>query len=632
MCGITGFLDFNRQSTESVLQNMTNVLHHRGPDDSGCYLDRNERAFVGFGHRRLSILDLSSHGHQPMVFQHLIITYNGEVYNFKEIREELERYDYHFDSSSDTEVILKAYHKWGPEMVHRFNGMFAFALYDKNEQKVLLFRDRAGIKPLYWYFKNNLFLFASELKSFHQHPGFQKELNADGLALFLQYGYIPQPHTIFNNCYKLKGGHYLAIDLKNSNVTDTKYWDVIDCYREPKLDIPEEEAIEETERLLKSAFEYRMVSDVPVGIFLSGGYDSSVVTAILQKSRTERLKTFTIGFNEDKYNEAHYANRIAAYLGTDHTEYYCSSREALDILPLLPEIWDEPLGDPSCIPTVLVSRLARKQVTVSLSADGGDEAFGGYNKYESIYRCKCIVDRLPRCTYGLFRSLLKSPISHSVAGTLGMFDAQARLKRWSYIIGKDESALLAITSSKFTSQELGSILHTAYKEVPIDFDDRPGVSWLDNLLAIDYKTYQVDDILTKVDRATMSVGLEGRDPLLDYRIIEYVARLDPGLKIKNGEKKYLLKQIAHKYIPKTFLDRPKMGFGIPVNEWLKGELRDCILYYLDRDRLKKESIFNADTIIAFRNQFFVPVANKGVDGMKLWHLLIFQIWKEKWYL
>jgi asparagine synthase (glutamine-hydrolysing) len=628
MCGITGFLDFNRHSTESILQNMTDVLHHRGPDDSGYYLDRNDSVFTGFGHRRLSILDLSPHGHQPMAFQHLVITYNGEIYNFEEIREELERYDYQFDSYSDTEVILKAYHKWGPEMVHRFNGMFAFALYDKKEQKLLLFRDRAGVKPLYWYFKDNLFLFASELKSFHQHPGFQKELNTDGLALFLQYGYIPQPHTIFQNCFKLKGGHYITIDLKNKNSTDTEYWDVIDCYRKPKLDISEKEAIEETEKLLKSAFEYRMISDVPVGIFLSGGYDSSIVTAILQKNRTERLKTFSIGFNEEKYNEAQHAKKIAEYLGTDHTEYYCNSQEARDILPLLPEIWDEPFGDPSCIPTILVSRLARKQVTVSLSADGGDEAFGGYNKYVSIYKCKRIVDRLPHCTHGWFRALLNSPVTILAADTLGMFDAKARLKRWSSMIGQDESTLLSITAQKFPLYELRAMLHVAYKPLHVDFDERPGVSWLDNLLAIDYKTYQVDDILTKVDHATMSVGLEGREPMLDYRIIEYVARLDPALKIKNEEKKYLLKKIAHKYIPKTLLDRPKMGFGIPINEWLKDDLRNYILYYFDKDRLKRENIFNVDAIIAFRNRCF---ENKKIDVMKLWHLLIFEMWKEKWY-
>jgi asparagine synthase (glutamine-hydrolysing) len=315
-------------------------------------------------------------------------------------------------------------------------------------------------------------------------------------------------------------------------------------------------------------------------------------------------------------------------LGTDHIEYYCSPQEALDILPCLPEIWDEPFGDPSTIPTILVSRLARKHVTVSLSADGGDETFGGYDKYINIYRKKRIFEKLPKCTYDLFRTLLKSPITHLMAGTLGMFNAKDRLKRWSCMIGCDESTMLAIDASKFTLLDLQHIMRVGYKKVPIDFDARPGVSWLDNLLAVDYKTYQIDDILTKVDRATMSVGLEGREPLLDYRIIEFAARLDPALKIKNGEKKYLLKQISYKYIPQALLERPKMGFGVPLNEWLKNEFHNYLFYYLDKDRLKKENIFNADAVVALRNRY---LAGARMSVIGLWYILIFQMWKEKWY-
>jgi asparagine synthase (glutamine-hydrolysing) len=629
MCGITGFLDFNRHSTEFILQNMTDVLHHRGPDDSGYYLDRNETVFAGFGHRRLSILDLSSQGHQPMVFQHLVITYNGEVYNFKEIREELKQYDYKFDSNTDTEVILKAYHKWGPEMVHRFNGMFAFALYDKKEQKLLLFRDRAGVKPLYWYFMNGLFLFASELKSFHQHPDFQRELNADGLALFLQYGYIPQPHSIFNSCYKLKGGHYLAVDLRNGNIADTQYWDVMDCYRWPKLQIAETEAIEETERILRSAFEYRMVSDVPVGMFLSGGYDSSVVTALLQSNRTERLKTFTIGFYEEKYNEARYAKHIAEFLGTDHTEYYCTPKDAFAILPLLPEIWDEPFGDPSSLPTVLVSRLARNNVTVSLSADGGDEAFGGYTKYTSILSKKGILAAVPHFTYGFLRNILRSPVTHLFAEKAGMFYLENRLNRLSYMLGQDECGILQFASSRFTAHDVSAMLIGGFKNVSTGFEERLGSkSLLDNLLSVDYKTYQIDDILTKVDRATMSVGLEGREPFLDHHIIEYAAQLPASLKIMNGNKKYLLKQIAHTYIPKELLDRPKKGFSVPILEWFRDELREYFLHYLDRERLTREGIFNADMVILLRDKY-LNGASVGIE--KLWFMLMFEMWKEKWY-
>jgi len=343
MCGITGFVDFSKKSNLDILKRMTDVLYHRGPDDSGYSFYENEFATIGLGQRRLSILDLSPRAHQPMTFEQFTIVYNGEVYNFKEIRIDLEKYKYTFNSDSDTEVILKAYHKWGIDAVQQFNGMFAIAIYDQQTKKLTLIRDRAGVKPLYWYQKNGLFMFASELKSFHENPCFEKEINIDALSLFFQYGYILQPYSIFKNSFKLKAGHYIELDLKNKNLQEIKYWDVVDCYNQPKLVISEQEAIEETERLLKKAFEYRMVADVPVGMFLSGGYDSSAVTAILQSDRTEKLKTFTIGFYEDKFNEAPYAKKVAEYLGSDHTENYCTQKDALEILPKLPEILDEPL-------------------------------------------------------------------------------------------------------------------------------------------------------------------------------------------------------------------------------------------------------------------------------------------------
>jgi len=387
MCGIAGLVDRNHSSSDEILKAITNSLYHRGPDDCGYLFKKFDNVQVGLGHRRLSVLDLSNHGHQPMVFAHLTMIYNGEVYNFKEIRTELECHGYNFESNSDTEVVLKAYHKWGMDSVNRFNGMFAMAILDSRRRILTLIRDRAGIKPLYWYEKDGLFMFGSELKSFHQHPGFHKKLSLEGLTLYLQYGYVPQPNTIFESTYKLQGGHSLEIDLNSSEIKISKYWDVIDCYNRPKLNLTEREALEETERLLKSACEYRMVSDVPVGVFLSGGYDSSAVTALLQSERTEKLKTFSIGFYEDQFNEAHHAKKVAEHLGTDHTEYYCTQKDALNIIPKLPEIWDEPFADNSVIPTTLVSELAKEQVTVSLSADGGDELFGGYDKYIQAERC-----------------------------------------------------------------------------------------------------------------------------------------------------------------------------------------------------------------------------------------------------
>lgn len=627
MCGIAGLVDFRQQSNLDILKKMTDVLFHRGLDDGGYFFESFESTQVSLGHRRLSILDLSNHGHQPMVFDHLTMVYNGEVYNFKEIRLELEKQGYTFESHSDTEVILKAYHKWGADAVHRFNGMFAIAILDSQKKTLALIRDRAGVKPLYWYQNDGLFMFASELKSFHEHPAFVKELNHDGLALFLQYGYIPQPHTIFEHTHKLQAGHVLELNIKNSQLSIKKYWDVVDCYNQPKLDITEKEAMDETERLLKSACEYRMVADVPVGMFLSGGYDSSAVTALLQSERTEKLKTFSIGFHEEKFNEAHHAKKVAEHLGTDHTEYYCTQKDALEILPKLPEIWDEPFGDSSAIPTTLVSQLARKDVTVSLSADGGDEIFGGYNKYISIQRKMYAFNKIPAFLQAPTRLALRCKLTQFSAEKAGVFNARDRLNRFSQMIGANEKGILQKGSQVFTEYDLNCLLLKKPNKKETEFDAEINQAWLDNVLAIDYKTYQLDNILTKVDRATMSVGLEGREPLLDYNIIDFIARLDPSLKIRNGNKKYLLKAITHKYLPKEMMDRPKMGFGVPIFDWFKTELKDYLMTYLNEDRLRQGGIFNVQEVISLRHRYLSGV---DVNINQIWFLLIFEMWREKW--
>ncbi|WP_417559376.1 asparagine synthase (glutamine-hydrolyzing) [Marinomonas sp.] len=630
MCGIVGLVDFKRQSNLDILKKMTDILYHRGPDDGGYFFEQLGGVQIGLGHRRLSILDLSNHGHQPMTFNHLTMAYNGEVYNFKEIRVELEKYGYSFESHSDTEVILKAYHKWGVDAVHRFNGMFAIAIFDSQQESLTLIRDRAGVKPLYWYHKDGLFMFASELKSFHEHSDFQKELNYDGLALYLQYGYIPQPHTIFNHTHKLKAGHILEFNIKNSQLNIEKYWDVIDCYNKPKLNISEQEATDETERLLKSACEYRMMSDVPVGIFLSGGYDSSAVTALLQSERTERLKTFSIGFHEPKYNEAHYAKKVAEHLGTDHTEYYCSQQDALEILPQLPDIWDEPFADNSVIPTTLVSKLAREQVTVSLSADGGDEVFGGYDKYVQAAHYHQMFNKLP--SRSLFARGLGMIPPEKMGLDLLIHNFSGKYHRALSIMSADSQNQAMQNLQKFFSgTELSGLVKFKTGKVKTDFDNvvnlNSQLSDLDKMMAIDFKTYQLDDILTKVDRAAMSVGLEGREPLLDYRLIEYVARLDPALKISNGNKKYLLKQITHKYLPKEIMERPKMGFSVPIVEWFSDELKHYLDHYFDPELLEKQGLFNVKHLSNMKKQYLV--GKKHHIG-KLWIILVFQMWYERW--
>ena len=469
-------------------------------------------------------------------------------------------------------------------------------------------------------------MFASELKSFHQNPYFKKELDINVLAQYLQYGYILEPYSIFKNAYKLKAGHYLEFDIKTNEFNIIKYWDVIDYYNQPKLNISEVEAIEETEKLLKSAFKYRMVADVDVGVFLSGGYDSSIVTAILQSNMSKKLKTFTIGFEEEEYNEANYAKEVAKYLGTEHTEYYCTQKDALEIIPKLPDIYDEPFGDSSAIPTVLVSKLARKSVKVSLSADGGDEIFGGYNKYTLTLNYFNMFSKIPLKT--LISHLLSYINPNFLPYINKTYNFETRyLKVKNILRAKNITDVLKYISQHFTDEQLENIFINNIKRPTSNFDLNVNGDNISKMLAIDYKTYLVDDILVKVDRATMSVSLEGREPLLDYRIIEFVSRLPSEYKIRNGEKKWLLKQIAHKYLPKDLMDRPKKGFAVPIFEWFKDELKEYLIYYLSEKRLKEIGILNYKEVLKIRDEY---LNGKKINIQKLWFLLIFEMWRERW--
>lgn len=627
MCGIVGFVDFNKKSNKSILKNMTDVIHHRGPDDSGYSFFPDSEAYIGLGHRRLSIMDLSKHGHQPMSFQDFDIVYNGEIYNFKEIKKELEKEEISFESDSDTEVILKAFHVWGLKAVDKFIGMFAFSILNRKENKCYIFRDRAGVKPLYYYWEKGLFLFASELKSFHEHPSFIKKLNLNALAQYLQYGYILQPNSIFENSYKLKSGHYLEISLDSKKIEEKKYWDVYDFYQKPTLDLGEDEVIDESEKILKKAFDYRMVSDVPVGVFLSGGYDSSLVTALLQADRKTKINTFTIGFHEKGYNEAPYAREVSEHLGTNHTEYYCTQEDAKKILPKLVDIYDEPFGDNSAIPTILVSEMARKDVTVALSADGGDEIFAGYSKHETIIKFYNQYKNYPKLLKKASGLLLDTYADMASSYSLGR-----RLKKRSSILKANNIIeLFKSTSQHYKQDEIKKLLRSSTIEYETAFDDGEKLSTvndeLNKVLAVDYKTYMSDNILTKVDRATMSVGLEGREPLLDHNIIEFIAQIDSKIKYKNNEKKYILKEITHKYLPKKMMDRPKKGFSVPLFTWFKDDLKEYILHYINRERLDDEGIFNTEVILHKRDLYF---EGKLEDINELWYILVFEMWYERW--
>jgi len=629
MCGIAGFVDFKKNTDVEVLKHMTDALTHRGPDDAGYEVYQTQEASIGFGQRRLSILDLSPLGHQPMHFGDLIVNFNGEIYNFKEIRKELEEKGYSFVSWSDTEVIVKGYHCWGLDVVKKFIGMFAISLYDKQKGEVIFIRDRAGVKPFYYYWDNETFLFGSELKALYRHQAFRKKIDLNSLALFLQFSYIPAPHTIFYDTFKLLPGHVLNINLKTRKQELKKYWDVFDYYNKPKISLSDNEAIVETEKLLQNAYEYRMVADVPVGVFLSGGYDSSSVAALLQSGRTEKLKTFTIGFHENDFNEAPEAKKIAQYLGTDHTEWYVTSNEAAGVLDKLPEIYDEPFADNSTVPTVLVSKLARSKVKVALSADGGDEIFGGYNKFNQAEK---------------FTTSVPGPIQSILSGAMSLinpshlpylnkkYNFTTRYEKMRLIWKeKDPIASVKYISQYITENEVESFLGKSFEKYPTFFDDgnqlvhHDGI--INRLLAVDYKTFLVDNNLVKVDRATMSVGLEGREPMLDHRVIEFLSQLPSSYKIRNGVNKWLLKEIVHRHIPKELMERPKRPFIAPLMVWFRKDLQEQLKYYLSEKSLSATGVFDPSPIIKLRDDY---LAGKKVNYQKLWQVLIFQLWYNQW--
>jgi len=636
MCGIVGFISKKRQ--DATLKAMVQSQEHRGPDDNGVYID--ETTGVHLGHNRLSIQDTSSHAHQPFISscQNYIIIFNGEVYNFKAIQAELKKLGHTFISNSDTEVILYAYKEWGIESVHKFIGMFAFVIYDKKEAKLFLLRDRTGIKPLYYYLKEETFLFASELKAFHHHPNFSKEINKKILPFYFQFGYIPAPHTIYHHCFKLKPAHYIEYDLKTQTHTLHKYWDIYDFYKMDKFDKDEKEIVQDIEELLYDACQFRMVSDVPVGLFLSGGYDSSIVTAILTNHQKEPLSTYTIGFNERELNEANDAKQIAKLLGTKHQEKYCTQKELLALIDELSFYYDEPFADDSALPTILVSKLAREDVTVALSADGGDEIFFGYSKYFALKEMmelrsskikyallKFIINRVNEQTISFFNSLLpKSKRQANIAMKFNKFKSMINAQT------KEEMFIRA--SSKVEANFLDKILTDgSFKNFETTefhaFTQLEQLDNLDQMMAIDYKTFMVDDVLCKVDRASMAVSLEGREPLLDHRLAQYMARVPVELKYKQNKGKYLLREILKKYIPTSITDRPKAGFTVPLKSWLLNELKQRAIDALESDTLKQDALFKEKELQKITHDL---KENRIENPTFIWMVMMYVQWRERW--
>jgi len=634
MCGISGFIDFKKNSSEEILIECTKTLRHRGPNAFGTDFSQTDLCQVGLGHQRLSIIDLSDAGSQPMHYRHFSIVFNGEIYNYAEIKKELAELGHHFISHSDTEVILHAFEEWGAGMMPKFIGMFAFVIYNRKSQEVFCFRDRPGSKPFYYFWHDDLFIFGSELKPIMAHPRFKKEINPQALHQFFQYGYILAPLSIFKHTHKLQPAHYLHINLEKKDVEEKKYWDVFDYYNKPKLNISYQEALTETEKLLVSAFQYRMVADVPVGVFLSGGYDSTAVTAMLQANSSEKLKTFTIGFFEEDHNEAEYAKKVAEYLGTDHTEHYCTTREAQEILPDIPYYCDEPFGDSSIIPTILVSQLARKKVTVALSADAGDETFAGYNKYPMAIYFRDKIDLVPdflKSTAG--RALRHFPNNILKAITLNPA-VDIKKQRFANLFQEENVTALRLMdlflSQVYTTEQLAPLLTHLPPKPYSNFNSgnllRESLGQIDSMLAVDYKTYLPDDILVKVDRAGMSVSLEGREPLLDHRIVQFAAQLPEEYKMTKKDKKIILKDIVHKYVPKEMMERPKMGFGVPVFSWLRNDLKQYADEFLSSDAFN-HGLFKMEEVNKIITRFYAGDKNYNNP---FWYLMMFQMWYKKW--
>lgn len=619
MCGISGFIDFSKTCTAENITKMSDTLLHRGPDAGAIYFNAENAYNLGLGHRRLSIIDTSTHANQPMHYNDWVIVFNGEIYNYKALKIKLIALGHEFKTDSDTEVILHAFEQWQNDCVHHFIGMFAFAIFNKRTQDLKIFRDRPGVKPLYYFWDGSLFMFASELKAFHANPGFEKEIDISQVKQYIQYGYIPTPNSIYKRVKKLPPGSLMHFNPFSKEIIIEKYWNVETYYEKPKLKIDFEEAKTETEDILKSACEYRMVADVPVGVFLSGGYDSTLTAAMLQTETSKKINTFTIGVADQDLNEAKFAKETANRLGTNHSEIYCEEHHLFDLIEQIPHFFDEPFGDSSAIPTMLLSKFAKEQVTVALSADGGDEVFGGYNRYDYLKQ----LQRL--------RTIKKIPADLGVIMNLLIRDSEKR-KRIKKLY-KDPSVyqLANLLNSGLHPEEVDRLfLKSSIDSMAMvnNFQNDSIEGDLSKMMQYDYQTYLPDDILTKVDRATMSASLEGREPLLDHRIIEYVATLPDAFKYNNGSKKFILKEIVHKHVPKDLMERPKMGFAIPMKRWLQNELTEKIEYYLNEEFINKQGIFNHKEINTIKSAILL---DETKHYQTLWYLLVFQMWYEKWH-
>jgi len=662
MCGITGFIaSSGNLPLKQLVNNMADSILHRGPDDGGSWVD--EQSQLALGHRRLSIQDLSPAGHQPMHSGcgRFVLVFNGEIYNHEDIRQQLEvsslpgepllpndnspsRQSIEWRGHSDTETLLAAFAAWGVEnTLKECVGMFAIALWDRQEQMLTLARDRMGEKPLYYGWQGKTFMFGSELKALKAHPGFIGDVDRSALTLFLRYSYIPTPYSVYQGIHKLLPGTYLQITSGISHLTPhavcpTPYWSLKEVAEKGQIEPfsgSDNDALNELESTLGNAIAGQQISDVPLGAFLSGGIDSTVVTALMQAGSARPVNTFTIGFDASDFNEAKHAKAVAAHLGTEHTELYVSPQDALNVIPRLPALYDEPFADSSQIPTFLVAQMARQHVTVALSGDGGDELFGGYNRHtwsrtiqhktgwlpipvrQGIGSAMCAISPAgwdafnARCGSYLPSRMQSVQMGEKVHKLAGLLSARGSTEMYQRLVSQWVDSASVVIGGSEADQAMDSAVDSF-----ADIEHQ--------MMLMDGLTYLPDDILCKVDRAAMGVSLETRVPMLDHRVVELAWSLPLDMKIRNGQGKWLLRQLLYKYVPQSMMERPKQGFGLPLDEWLRGPLRTWAAALLDERRLRREGYFHPEPIL---KAWAEHLGGKNRQ-FKLWGVLMFQAWLE----